>query len=422
MSLFSRAAGQAGRIFRYGVSILKWAALAGVLGILCGAVGSGFWHLLHFIAARFAKQPEFILLLPVAGLIIVLFYHLLRLENNKGTNEIIDAVRDEKTLSPLIAPLIFISTAITHLFGGSAGKEGAALQMGGAIGSWLSRLFRLSADDGRVMVLCGMAGLFAAVFGTPVTAVIFVIEFVCVGIIYDAALFPGLLTALASVYVSHRLGVHAAGYAIGDIPALSPMLVIQVGVIAFAAALVSIVFCLLSEGIAHASRKFFPNRFLRVLVGGLLLVGLTLCLGSAAYSGTGSDLIDAAFAGTAIPAGAFALKMVFTAITMNTGFKGGEIVPSFCIGATLGCTLAPLVGLSPAFGAAIGLVSLFCGVTNAPIASLILGVELFGGKAFLPLAIACFASYIFSGSQSLYSSQHFIYSKFGKSVMPPPEK
>ena len=421
MSLFSRISGQIGRFFGYCTSILKWTVLAGVLGILCGAVGAGFWHLLHFVAARFAMQPEFILLLPAAGLVIVLFYHLLRLENNKGTNEIIDAVRDEKTLSPLIAPLIFVSTAITHLFGGSAGKEGAALQMGGAIGSWLSRLFRLSADDGRVMVLCGMAGLFAAVFGTPVTAVIFVIEFVCVGIIYNAALFPGLLTALAAAYISGKLGVHATSYAIGEIPSLSPMLILQVGIIAFAAALVSIVFCLLSEGIAHISRKLFPNPFLRVLVGGVILVGLTLCLGSSVYSGTGSDLIDAAFAGAAIPVGAFAMKMLFTAITMNTGFKGGEIVPSFCIGATLGCTLAPLVGLSPAFGAAIGLVSLFCGVTNAPIASLILGVELFGGKAFLPLAVACFASYIFSGSHSLYTSQHFIYSKFGKSVTPPPE-
>lgn len=422
MSLHSRIGGHAGRFFRYCGSILKWTALAALLGLLCGAVGAGFWHLLHFAAAQFSARPKLIFLLPAAGALIVLFYRLLRLENNKGTNEIIDAVRDEKQLSPLIAPLIFISTAITHLFGGSAGKEGAALQMGGAIGSWLSRLFRLSADDGRVMVLCGMAGLFAAVFGTPVTAVIFVIEFVCVGILYDAALFPGLLTALTAAYISGKLGVHATAYAIGAIPNLSPLLVLKVGLIAFAAALVSILFCLLSEGVARAGRRLFPNPFLRVLAGGILLLGLTLALGTTAYSGTGSELIDAAFAGSALPAGAFALKLCFTAITMNTGFKGGEILPSFCIGATLGCTLAPLLGLSPAFGAAIGLVSLFCGVTNAPVASLILGVELFGGRAFLPLAVACFASYIFSGSHSLYTSQHFIYSKFGKSVMPPPEK
>ena len=262
----------------------------------------------------------------------------------------------------------------------------------------------------NLIVLCGMSALFTALFGTPVAATVFSMEVVSVGILHYSALFPGLFASLVSLGVTRLMGLEAEGWALLGTPELPPLSALQVGGLGIGCALVAILFCTAMHTTAKRYQSMFPNPYVRILVGAALVIALTCVEGSGAYNGAGSAFISAALAGEQAVPWAFLLKIAFTALTLGAGFRGGEIVPTFFIGAAFGSAVAPLLGLDPAFGAAIGLIALFCGVVNCPLASILLSVELFGGGTVF-FALACALSYLLSGRFSLYSSQKIVYSK-----------
>lgn len=398
------------RAGRYVLQILRWILFGGICGFLCGAAGAAFWYALHFAADARAAHPWLLYLLPAAGLLIVFLYRAAGQAGNKDANEIIKAVQERRSIPARVAPLIFVSTFLTHLTGGSAGKESSAVQLGGTIGSVMGQVLRLGHAESRVLILCGMAGVFAGVFGTPITAIVFMVEFVCVGVIYHAALFPGLICCFVAAKFAAFLGVPPVAFALTALPDPGPLTYLRVAALAVAAALVGVLFCYLSEWTAKLFARI-RNAYIRIALSGAILVGLTLLVGSQDYNGTGMELMERIFAGGSAVAWAWALKLVFTVLTMNTGFKGGEIVPSFCIGAALGYTLAPLAGLPPVYGAAVGLVSLFCSVTNAPLSSIFLSAELFGHSQLGHFTLACILAFVCSGSVSLYESQRFAFDK-----------
>lgn len=390
---------------------VRWLALGSVTGALVGLVGSLFsWCLIYATEIRTAF-PWIFLTLPAGGLVIAFLYKKLHYENNHGTDSIIESIHGDIHLSPKMAFLIFVSTVITILCGGSVGRESAALQIGGSLGNTLGELFRLKKEDQKIILLSGMAAAFSALFGTPVTASFFALEVASVGSMYYAALVPCTCAALVARQLSMSLGVAAEAFHVANDMPFSLTIGLRVLLLAGCCAVVSILFCLclqLFHGLMH---RFFPNSFLRIAVGGLLLIGLALLFGSQDYLGTGMNIIEQAVEGQALP-WAFLLKILFTSITIAAGYRGGEIVPSLFIGATFGCCAAGLFGLSPSLGAAIGMVSLFCGVTNCPIASLLIAFELFGFSDAGCYLIAVATSYMLSGYFGLYHAQRITYSKY----------
>ena len=389
-------------------TFIKWTAAAAVIGAACGLVGTLFHFGVHEVTAFRGTHPWALYLLPLAGLVIVGFYKLTGTDG-LGTDDIIDAVHQGKLLPILLLPAIFFGTILTHLCGGSAGREGAALQMGGTIGQYLGRHFQLDDRDLRVATLAGMAAFFSALFGTPLAATVFAIMVISIGVIYHVALYPSLLAALVAYGVSIHLGVEPTRFAV-SVPEQTVGMFVRVALLGVLCALVSILFCKVMHGAGHLMKRI-RNPWLRVACGGAVIIVLTLIFGTD-YNGAGMEIVTAAVEqGTVAVPWAFLLKLIFTAITLAAGFKGGEVVPSFFVGATFGCAAAPLLGLPAGFGAAVGLAAVFCGVTNCPLASTLLAVELFGAEGLLYFALACCLSYMLSGYQGLYSSQTILYSK-----------
>lgn len=400
----------ASRVRQYIISFFKWTLIALVTGGIGGALGAGFRYAVNYVTEIREAHSWLCFLLPVGGVMIAFLYRVTKLSGHADTNLIINSVRTEGKVPILLAPVIFLSTVITHLFGGSAGREGAALQLGGCIGSAIGRSVRLGEKDMHLAVMCGMSGLFSALFGTPLTATIFAMEVISVGIIYYSAFLPCIVSALTAYGVTLLFGLTPTAYHLTNIPALSVATILLVAVIGIAAALVSMAFCITLEQLHKLAAKFFQNEYLRVIVGGSVIALLTLVIGTR-YNGIGGSVITAAVVdGEALPYD-FVLKMLFTAITIGFGYKGGEIIPTFFIGSTMGALIGSLIGLPPGFAAAIGLVALFCGVVNCPIASLVLSVELFGSDGLLYFAVAVCLSYMLSGYYGLYSGQKIMYSK-----------
>ena len=392
------------------LTLLRWLLVSGLTGVACGLVGAAFYYVVSFVTAARQAHGWLLFCLPLAGLFIVWSYRVLGMENDSGTNQIIASVRSGEKPPLRLALLIFVSTALTHLTGGSAGREGAALQIGGSVAASIGRLLRLGERNMNLIVMCGMSAVFTALFGTPLSATVFSLEVVSVGIVHYSALFPCLLASLVTTGVTRLLGVHPEGYVLMGGPALDWQFMLRTGLLAVACALLSMAFCVLMHKTNHFYKKYLPNQYLRVLAGAAILIVLTLLVGGRDYNGAGGNIIEEALAGHAVPY-AFLLKMLFTAITLGAGFRGGEIVPTFFVGATFGCAAAPLLGLDPAFGGAIGMIALFCGVTNCPLASIFLSIELFGSSHVLFFALACALSYLLSGKFSLYSAQKLVYSK-----------
>ena len=394
-------------IGQYAVTLLKWMVLGGVIGLVGGIIGSLFHIGVDTATQARLAHPWVLYLMPVGGLAIVGLYRLTKTEG-KGTNDIIASVHFGEQVPGLLVPVIFVSTVITHLCGGSAGREGAALQIGGGIGYQAGRLLRLGEKDLPLATLCGMSGVFAALFGTPLTATVFALEVICVGVLYSAGLVPCLTAALTGYLVSVLMGVPPTRFTV-TVPGLEVRTMLLVMVLALLCAVVSILFCRGLHGVEHLLKRTLKNPYLRVAVGAAVLIGLTL-LTNGDYNGAGMEVIGRAIAGQADP-WAWVWKLLFTAITIGCGFKGGEVVPSFFVGAAFGCVAAGWLGLPAGFGAAMGLVSVFCGAVNCPLASIILSVELFGSGDLLYFAMACSISYLISGYCGLYSSQTILYSK-----------
>ncbi len=398
----------AAHIGAYPAALIKWLAVGGLIGGIGGVIGSLF-HIGVSYATRWrSAHPWVLYLLPLLGLIIVGLYRVTRVEG-KDTNAVIESVHFGKNVPVLLVPVIFLSTVLTHLGGGSAGREGAALQIGGGIGFETGRLLRLGEKDLPLATLCGMSAVFSALFGTPLTATVFAMEVISVGVFYYAGLVPCLTASLVGYLVSLLMGVPPTRFTVAaPLPEACTML--PVLVLAIGCALVSILFCRGLRETGRMAARLLPNPYWRAAIGGALIIGLTLLVGSTDYNGAGMELVECAVSGEA-NAWAWLLKLLFTAVTIGFGFKGGEVVPSFFVGACFGCVLGGLLGLPAGFGAAIGLVAVFCGVVNCPFASIFLSIELFGAGGLLYFAVACAVSYLLSGYCGLYSSQTILYSK-----------
>ena len=395
---------------KYWKILLKWSLLGVLMGGIGGALGAGFHHALHFVTHFRSEHMWIVFLLPAAGLLSVGVYHLFKLRSNRGTNEIIDAVLNGESLNPLIAPAIFLAASITHLFGGSAGREGAALQLGGSVASKLGKLLRLNENECTVLTMAGMSAVFAGLFGTPLTATFFCMEFASVGTIFSPALLPCYLAAFMASRVSASLGVHAEVFLLNETVPFTFTVNWQVLLLAVLVGVLGIAMCYVFHEAEHIAAKKLPNPWVRIAAGGGIIAVLTLLVGDHRYNGAGMDMALKAMAGE-VDWYDFLLKMVFTAVTLSAGFKGGEIVPTFCIGATFGCLLGSLVGLEPGIAAALGLVGLFCCVTNSPFASIMLSIEMFGSANMYLFAFVCVIAFVISGNWSLYGSQIIEFSK-----------
>lgn len=389
----------------------KWVLFALLIGVVVGGVSVAFYYGFTFVTSLRTENSWLIYLLPVGGLVIVLLYKFCGMSADKGTDFVIISVRENAAMPLRTAPLVFVSTLITHLFGGSAGREGAILQIGGSISNFIGRKVRLDEKDSRIITMCGMSAAFAALFGTPLTAAIFAMELVSVGVMYYAAIVPCVLSAITGVYLAQLCGVPATAFSFAALPSVGVVTILQALGMGVLFALLSILFCIMMKYTPKVYGRLLPNPFIRAVVGGALVAAITLLLGTYDYNGSGGSVIAAALAGNARTE-AFVLKLLLTAITLGAGFKGGEIIPAFFVGATFGCVTAPLLGLPAYFGAGLGMVSVFCGVTNCPVTSILLAMELFGGVNMPLFALSLAVSYMLSGYYSLYSEQKFVYSKF----------
>lgn len=389
---------------------IKWTLISCMMGSVGGVVGAAFSHSVAWAGAFRQTHPWTLYLMPFVGLLIVGLYQLAKEGDNKGTNDVLTAVSSTTDLSPATAPLIFTGTVLTHLVGGSSGREGAALQIGGSMGNLLGKIMRLDEKDRKIVVMCGMSALFGALFGTPVAAAIFSMEVISVGVLYYAALVPCLFSSLLGAGISISLGTKPEAFTILEVPAFTGNSAIFIVFLGILCALVSILLCIVLHGAQHLYQKYLKNPYIRIAAASVIFIGLTKLLGTSEYLGSGTEIIEQAMEGKA-GWETFLLKMIFTAIVLGAGFKGGEIVPTMSIGASFGCIVGIAAGFAPSLCAACGLAALFVGVTNCPVSALMIALELFGYDAMPYFAVVVAVSFTLSGYYGLYSSQKFVYSK-----------
>ena len=389
---------------------IKWSALALVIGSVAGAAGPIFSMGVSWATGFRLSHPSMLFFLPVSGLLIVWMYHSFHEEGNRGTNMVIDAISSNERVTPATGPLIFFSTILTHLGGGSSGREGAALQLGGSIGNSFGEWFKLDERDKKIAIMCGMSAVFSALFGTPVAAAIFSLEVVSIGVLYYAALVPCVFSSFLAVGIARAAGLEGEHFPVEMIPALDLKAVGLLVLLGILCAAVSILFCVLLHTAEHAYRKYFPDARVRILAGSFLFIALTLLSGTRDYCGSSMELIESSIEGS-VRYEAFLMKMLFTAVALGAGFKGGEIVPTLCVGAALGCAFGEITGFAPSLCAACGMAALFAGVTNCPITSLVIALELFGYEGMEYFSIIIAVAFALSGYYGLYASQKFVYSK-----------
>ena len=393
--------------------LVKWILMSLVTGGVVGTIASIFSYAVSWATAFRMAHFWVIFGLPLGGLLIVWLYKKAGEEKNTGTNLVLSVIRSQDEDVPIrVAPLILISTVITHYFGGSSGREGAALQFGASVGGWIGRRLHLNESDEKIIILSGMSAAFAALFGTPMAAAIFPMEVVSVGIMYYSALVPCMFASFTAQYVALLFKVRtlAHPYPVEDVPDFYSFQTLKFLILAIAFALAGVLFCVMLHTCEHKFKEWFANPYLRIVAGAAAVIALRFLLGTEDYLGLGGGVIQASFKGAVSPE-KFLLKMIFTCLTLCVGFKGGEIVPSLFIGATLGSAMSALLALPPDICAACGMVGVFCAVTNSPISSMLIAFEMFGftGMPFYCSVVA--VSYLVSGYYSLYKEQRILYSK-----------
>lgn len=391
---------------------VKWLLYSCLTGIIVGLVVAALSMGVDRAVSLRAEHPNIIWLLPLMGPSIVMLYRLCGMEKDRGTNLVLMAVRDAEHLKLRTAPLIFLSAIGTHLAGGSAGRMGASLQIGGSLSAYIGRALRLDEKDRRIVVMCGMSAAFSALFGTPLAAAVFAMEVASVGVMHYAAIVPCLISSYTAVLVAHAFGLHAThGYLVYDPLGLEALPILQTAALGVLCALVSILFCIAIHLTPKLCQKYLPNPLIRTAVVGALVLALTLLVGDQTYSGSGDPVIRRLLAGETIPE-AFALKILFTALTLGAGLRGGELTPAMLTGCAFCTWIGPMLGLPHSFSGALGMAGVFCGVTNCPLSSILLAFELFGGDGLPLYALCCGVSYMLSGYYGLYSEQKIMYSKF----------
>ena len=392
-------------------------ALACLVGVVVGLIGSVFAAALSAVTSFRQNNFWVLFFLPFAGVVIVALYRTAKLYKDPGTNRVVSSLNADGHIPGSMSVIIFASTLLTHLCGGSAGREGAALQMGGSLGSTIARLLKRDEKTTRILIMCGMSAAFAAVFGTPMAAAVFSLEVASVGVMQYSGLLPCVIAAVIAASIAGGMGISPESFALTEVPGLTLSGGIGIAILAILCAGISTLFVLVLHGTGKLYKRFFPSPYMRVFAGGCIIIVLTLLVGNTNYNGAGIGLIEEAVEGHSIFWGAFLLKMLFTALTLEAGFKGGEIVPSFCIGATFGSLFGVLVGtafgLPSGFCAAIGMAAVFCGVTNCPMTTLLISFELFGFQGIPYFLLAVAAAYTFSGYRGLYGTQIIAHSKYG---------
>lgn len=392
-------------------TLIKWLLCSSFLGVVIGFVGAVFYKALQYVTNLRTTYSFTLYLLPLAGIIIIFLYRLAHETNNTGTNLVISAIQSNVEVPIKVAPLIIISTLLTHLCGGSAGREGAALQVGGSLGDFFAKLFHFDDKDTRIMIMCGMSACFSALFGTPISAAIFSMEVISVGVMYYAALVPCIISALIAQGIASLFGVTPTTFAIGEACGFNISTGVRFLIMSVLFALVSIAFCYILHTSAKLYSTYIGNPYIRIVIAGIIVIVLRLLFQTTDYLGAGAPMIASSFINSCAWY-VFILKMLFTAATLGGGFKGGEIVPTLFVGATLGSFLAPIFGLPVGLCAACGMVSVFCGVTNCPLTSFIISIEMFGLSSMKFVIICIAISYMLSGYYSLYNSQKIVYSKY----------
>ncbi|MBQ9951644.1 MAG: chloride channel protein [Clostridia bacterium] len=393
-------------------ALVLWLLLASLVGAIVGAAASAFGHVLIFVNDFRTAHPDIIWGLPFGGLLIVFLYHIFRNTADKGTNMVISSIHSGTRIPFRMAPLIFSATTITHLFGGSAGREGAAIQLGGSIANRMGSLLKLNEHNRRIIIMCGMSAGFSALFGTPLAATLFSLEVISVGIMHYSALVACAAASLIAHFVAQLMKVPPEVFHVTAIPAMTAPVFFKVALLAALLGAVSVLFCIILHSAEHLYSRFMKNPYVRIFAAGCLILALCGILGTTEYLGSGMGIIEHIFHhGEGAAPAAFLLKMIFTALTLGAGFKGGEIVPSLTIGAAFGSLTAALFGLPMELAAACGMVGVFCGVTNCPITSMLLAFELFGFEGMPYYLVSAAVSYMLSGYYGLYHSQKIMYSK-----------
>ncbi len=392
----------------------QWLLLGTVVGVLCGASSALFlWLLAEATNFRMAHEA-IVYTLPLSGLGIGALYQRFGQPIKAGNNLVIDTIHDEGPEIPLrMAPMVLIGTVLTHVFGGSAGREGTAVQMGASLSDWVSHRLRVNKRMRRQLLAAGVAGGFGSVFGTPIAGAVFGLEFIVLGHIEYDALAPALIASVVGDLTTRSLGIEHTHYPAAAFVALTPLLFVKWLVFAATVAAVSTLFIELTHFIRKRSERAVPLLPVRMFLGGVAVVGLWKLCGTSDYLGLGVPTIVRAFEDPRLPVYAFALKLLFTAVTLGAGYLGGEVTPLFFVGAALGNVLGRLLGIPLELSAGVGLAAVFAAASNTPLALSIMALELLGGSAFPHVMIVCVVAYLLAGHRSIYSAQRLLKGKGG---------
>ncbi len=385
----------------------RWVALGAAAGALAGPASAVFLVTLRWASSIHGQFPWLLLFLPAAGVAIHLLYARLGGTTGRGNNLLIEEMHLNRRDVPLrMAPLSFLAPVVTLLFGGSIASVGTAVQMGGALSDWLARALRLRKEERRILLMAGLSGGFGSVIGAPVAGAVFGMEVQSVGRIRYEGLVPCLVASLVGYQIVLALGAYTAVYPALPYLPFDPALALKAALAGLAFGLASLTFIEFTHAVSRIlDRLAGPRGWLKPALGGAAIIALALLLGTQQYLGLSQPLLDAVWSGGTIAPFAFLFKLLFTGLTVGAGFKGGEITPLFIIGATLGAALAPALGAPPTLLAVVGFVAVFAGASNTPLASTLMGAELFGGGGLVYLLIGSVVSYVFSGHRSIYAAQ-----------------